>query len=89
MKSDRYTKTVLTVIALCLVIIAGKNLALFPAAQASNADQTNSFTLPLNADGTVDVRVVEMPDVTIDSRWKTVNVNVVNTVEVTGQVDTN
>lgn len=38
MKPDLYTKIVLTVIAVCLVVLASKELQLVPNAQASSGD---------------------------------------------------
>lgn len=37
MKPDLYTKVVLTVIAVCLVVLAGKELQIIPNAQASGS----------------------------------------------------
>lgn len=38
MKSDLYTKVVLTIIAVCLVVIAGKEIHIIANAQAYNDD---------------------------------------------------
>jgi hypothetical protein len=59
MKTDKYLKIVLTVIAVCLVVLTLQNLNIIPEA---NADQPNSPTpgyamAPLSPDGTVEVRI--------------------------------
>ncbi len=67
MKTDTYTKTVLTIIAVCLLFIAGKQVDLFP--KAYGAGEGGFANIPLNEDGTVNVRIVEAPtmDVNITS----------------------
>jgi hypothetical protein len=62
MNTDRYTKAVLTIIALCLLVIASKNLALVPTAHAADTDKPNYAMVPLNEDGSMNVRVVDMPE---------------------------
>jgi hypothetical protein len=54
MKTDLYLKAVLTVIAVCLVILTLKDLRIIPAAQANPPEQPR-IMLPVNADGTVEV----------------------------------
>ena len=73
MKTDFYTKAVLTVIAVCLTIIVIKQVDIIPIAYAG-APKTNSNTnmnyglVPLNEDGSIDVNVV--------SSSETVKVNI-------------
>lgn len=62
MKTDTYTKSVLTVIALCLVVIVLRGLDVVPRATAASAAapaQTWQTTRPLlvNNDGSINVRV--------------------------------
>lgn len=57
MKTDLYTKIVLTIIALALTINLFKE-SITPA-MAAGAKPT--VMVPLNADGTIDVNVVKMP----------------------------
>jgi len=59
MKADTYTKTVLTVIAAALCIIAFQQAEIFPKANA-NKSATNGFaTVPVNADGSINVKFTE------------------------------
>lgn len=59
MKPDNYTKSVLTIIALCLVVIAAKDIALVPNAQAADFSSPCYGMAPLNEDGSMNVRVVD------------------------------
>ena len=54
MKTDLYFKTVLTVIAACLVLLTLQNLHIIPSAQATSPEQPR-YLLPVNPDGTVEV----------------------------------
>ena len=77
MKSDFYTKTILTVIAICLTINVLKDLDLIPTAYAKTPvkSETNVLNaknyglIPVNADGTIDVNIksTEKMDVNIAS----------------------
>lgn len=58
MKTDLYTKAVLTVIAGCLTVIALKNADLMPTAHAANSNINTRYGLvPLNADGSINVNL--------------------------------
>ncbi len=66
MKSDLYTKSILTVIAICLTINVLKDFNIFPKAYANDEPlktQPNKFSninyglIPINADGTIDVNI--------------------------------
>lgn len=62
MKTDFYTKAVLTVIAVCLTIIVLKQVDIIPNAYAetpkTNLNSNMNYVLvPLNADGSIDVNV--------------------------------
>lgn len=64
MKTDIYTKTILTVIAICLVILVGKEVEIIPSAKAT--DVKEHFRLvPVNPDGSINVKVAEVVDVQI------------------------
>lgn len=70
MKTDFYTKTVLTIIAVCLSIIVVKDLQLIPTAQANESlpiFNTNYGLVPLNEDGSVNVHLKSS---------ETINVNI-------------
>ncbi|MDM1395616.1 hypothetical protein [Myroides odoratimimus] len=63
MKVDLYTKAILTVIAACLVVIVFKDISIVTPAQANTpanftpSANTNYGLVPLNADGSMNVRV--------------------------------
>jgi hypothetical protein len=62
MKTDLYTKVVLTVIAFCLTIIVLNQIEIFPKAYAgptptSLKTNINYGLVPLNADGSIDVNL--------------------------------
>lgn len=68
MKVDLYTKSVLTVIAVCLVILTLQTLQLVPKTYAAPASATAAFNNEIrpNYDGSINVRVIEMaPEVKI------------------------
>lgn len=54
MKTDFYLKAVLTVIAVCLVLLTLQNLRVFPDAKAAPAAPP-ALMLPVQPDGTVEV----------------------------------
>jgi hypothetical protein len=57
MKTDVYTKTVLTIIASALTIIAFQNTDFFPKA---NASKLSGFaTVPVNPDGSINVKMTD------------------------------
>lgn len=63
MKTDFYTKAVLTVIAICLTIIVFKQVDIIPKAYASSPQneikpKTNYGLIPVNADGSINVRII-------------------------------
>lgn len=63
MKTDFYTKTTLTIIAVCLLVITFRQTNLFPEARANTAQPGTSTDVryglvPLNADGSIDVTIV-------------------------------
>lgn len=74
MKTDFYTKAVLTVIAICLTIIVFKQVDIIPNAYAETPKinfntNMNYGLVPLNADGSIDVNVKSSStmDVNIES----------------------
>ena len=64
MNSPKYLNGVLTVIAVCLVILTMSVIGVFPKANAAPAN-TRYLTVPVNADGTVSVKVLGGTDVNI------------------------
>ncbi|MDC8003543.1 hypothetical protein POV27_05740 [Aureisphaera galaxeae] len=58
MKTDLYTKTLLTIIAACLTFNVAKDLELVPKAYAAeNNVETNNLSAPVE---TIDVRIVDI-----------------------------
>lgn len=62
MKTDVYTKILLTIIAACLVIQTVQKVGLAPEAQASSPkivrEEPKYGLVPVNANGSMDVRIV-------------------------------
>ncbi|MCE3278947.1 MAG: hypothetical protein K0S44_1138 [Bacteroidetes bacterium] len=71
MKIDLYTKSILTVIAAALTILVLQNTKLFNEAQAGpvkfNTPSNRSITIPVNEDGSINVKMVDDMDVNIHS----------------------
>ena len=64
MKTDFYTKTVLTIIALCLSILTLQNIDIIPKTYASEPNKSiniepskNYGLVPINADGSINVNI--------------------------------
>ena len=77
MKTDLYTKTILTLIAVCLVLIVLKDIDIFPKAYANQPNTPNYGLVPLNDDGSIDVNV------------KTFNPENTVKIELTDKIDIN
>jgi hypothetical protein len=67
MKTDLYTKSVLTVIAVALGFIALENFHFTNEAKAEHPDFNKFATVPVNSDGSINVKVVSDMDVNIHS----------------------
>lgn len=61
MKTDLYTKIVLTIIALALTVNLFKGF-FTTQAQAANTNNNRMAAVPVNADGTVDVNIKSITD---------------------------
>ena len=59
MKTDLYTKTLLTIIAVCLSIQVVQQLDLVPSVYASEKDDPSKLDLPTITE-TIDVRIVDI-----------------------------
>ena len=64
MKTDFYTKTILTIIALCLSILTLQNIDIIPKAYASEPNKSINIEpskiyglVPTNADGSINVNI--------------------------------
>lgn len=92
MKTDTYTKFILTLIAICLLIIVMKEINFFSAAYANNTEKKQDFTnnyglVPLNEDGSINVRLnygdyidvrLRGIDEAPNLRWEAIKVKVTN-----------
>jgi len=71
MKTDRYTKAVLSIIAACLLILVIQQVDLFSRAYAGQPENPPLSTekeyrqVPVNEDGSMDVRIIEIPEINI------------------------
>lgn len=65
MKTDSYTKCVLTVIAAALTVIAFQNIDFFTPAIASKSVPAGFVTVPVNPDGSINVNLTETMKVNI------------------------
>ena len=67
MKTDLYTKVVLTLIAACLVVLVLRPLALVPTAGAAAPASGRTYGLvPVNADGSLTVRLQAGPPMKVN-----------------------
>lgn len=85
MKSNKYLNAVLSVIAVCLVVITMSITGLISKANAGNLPSKQSVLVPLNPDGSINVKLVnaETLNVNIDevggySTFGTVDVKIKN-----------
>lgn len=100
MKTDLYTKTILTVIAVCLTINVVKDADFIPLAHASEAnilpETTTEYKLvPINEFETLDVRIVDI------NTYDELNVNIksidsydemkvnINSIDTSDELDVN
>ena len=94
MKTDLYTKTILTIIAICLTLNIVKDFEIIPSMYAANNPETASPTLaPISE--TIDVRIVDI------NTYDELNVNIksvdtydelkvnINSIETTDELDIN
>ncbi len=58
MKTDLYTKTILSIIAGALTLIAFQNVDFFPKANASKIN-TGFISVPVNPDGSINVKMMD------------------------------
>ena len=67
MKTDLYTKTVLTVIAVALVGLFFKNGTIVNEAKADKTNYSRYASIPVNEDGSINVKMMSDMDVNIRS----------------------
>ncbi len=100
MKTDLYTKAILTIIAICLTINLITQLDLIPSAYAAEPNNTNLVSteyklVPVNEFETIDVRIVDI------NTYDELNINVkgistsdelkvnINSIDTTDELDIN
>ena len=67
MKTDKYTKVLLTIIALCLINLSLGEVDLFPKAYAGENDAGLKYGLvPLNDDGSITVRLSTLDEIDVN-----------------------
>ena len=92
MQTDAYTKSILTIIALCLVLHVLNSFSLVPSVKASAFDQSGYVLAPVNEDGSMNVRLVGGADNTpmdvniVGCYDCPLDVKVKGQVEVTGSI---
>jgi len=100
MKTDVYTKTILTIIAICLTINVVNDIDLIPSAYASEGNSLPETTteyklIPINEFETLDVRIVDI------NTYDELNVNIksidsydemkvnINSIDTSDELDVN
>ena len=70
MKTDKYTKILLTVIAICLINLSFKGVSLFPKAYAGSPEtkEIQYGLVPLNEDGSITVRLSNHEEIDVNIR---------------------
>ena len=66
MNTDKYTKVLLTIIAICLVNLSFKGIDLFPQAHAGEEPGLQYGLVPLNADGSITVRLSTLEEIEVN-----------------------
>lgn len=63
MKTDNFTKFILTVIAITLVVLVLQNAHIIGNVRAGSSPANSTLLVPVNPDGTISVRVKSMSDI--------------------------
>lgn len=63
MKSDKYQKIILTIIAICLIVLVLDKVELIQKATAGPVNNSNYALVPLNDDGSINVRLISSEEV--------------------------
>ncbi|TSE07088.1 MULTISPECIES: hypothetical protein [Aquimarina] len=66
MKTDSYTKFIMSIIAICLVIIVVRDMDIIPKAHANNSSESKYGILPINDDGTITVRLSNTDEIDVN-----------------------
>jgi len=95
MKTDLYTKIILTIIAFCLIFNIVSDMELIPSAYAAAASSSEYKLVPVNEFETIDVRIVDI------NTYDALNVNIkgvdtsdeikvnINSIDTTDELDIN
>jgi len=67
MKTDLYTRSILTIIAIALLALVFKNTTVVNEAKADKINLSRYASVPLNEDGSINVKLVSDMDVNIKS----------------------
>ena len=67
MKTDLYTKGVLSIIAVALLILVCQNFKIVNEAKANGTNFNGFTTIPINTDGSINVKLINDMDVNIHS----------------------
>jgi len=66
MKTDRYTKLLLTVVAICLINLSFSGANLFPKAYAGNDAGLKYGLVPINEDGSITVKLSKHDEIDVN-----------------------
>ncbi|WP_103867405.1 hypothetical protein [Aquimarina sp. I32.4] len=66
MKTDTYTKFVISVIAIYLVIIVIRDTDIIPKAHANSTPTTNYGIIPINDDGSITVKLSKSDEIDVN-----------------------
>ncbi|WP_108869736.1 hypothetical protein [Aquimarina aquimarini] len=66
MKTDTYTKFVISIIAICLVIIVIRDTDIIPKAHANSTSTTNYGIIPINDDGSITVKLSNSDEIDVN-----------------------
>ncbi len=93
MKTDKYTKVVLTIIAICLINLSLGGISPFQQAHANSTAPDGTYGLvPLNEDGSITVRLSNTEEIEVDiksiSTWDELKVDIAE-ISTSDELDVN
>ncbi|WP_109299688.1 hypothetical protein [Aquimarina sp. AU474] len=66
MKTNKYSQFLLTIIAVCLVIIVIRDIDIIPKAHANSSYHNTFANLPINEDGSITVRINNTDEINVN-----------------------